>query len=436
MSTSLRYGHGWMVVDLPDQNCRAVVQPTLPPAIADLDTTIERCLDDPVGGKPLSKILKGRRKVVVVIPDATRGEGVRLYLPPLLRYIEQHGVVRKRVTILTATGVHRRHSDAGLEALVGPEIARNWTVVDHDGDEGNVLIKPLDDETPLWVDRRAVEADCLILVGRVNHHYCAGFSGGRKLIAPGLCGRETVVALHRRTLANIDASGNWQSRTGGLRHNPFHEALAAVAEQVRPRFALNVTLGQQEEIIGVVAGDPVRSHLVACLQYDKVFRFPVPERLPLVVASCGGWPYDSDLYQAHKAVDNAFRAVQPDGTIVLLAECADEWGPGSFLRWLAIGSLKEHHERLKSHFEVAGHTTYALKWKTTQCRLIVVSETLARAVKAGEEPMWLASKVAVTPFRMAIVGDMEEALTRADPAGSLPYYLMPFASFCLPEITG
>ena len=428
MSTDLRYGRGTVALDWPAQNCQAVVQPTLPPPLDDLGAAIERCLNDPVGGKPLAKILEGRRKIVVVIPDATRGEAVRDYLPPLLRYIEQHGVARDPVTLVTATGNHHRHSGAARAALVGDEIARDWLVVDHDPDKGNVELDPLDDETPFWLDQRAVEADCLILAGQTSYHYCAGFGGGRKLVAPGLCGCATVQALHRRTLANIDEAGNWRSRTGALRHNPFHEALVAAAERVGPDFALNVSLNWRGEAIGVVAGDPVQSHVVACLQYDKIFRFPIAEPQPLVIASCGGWPYDVNFYQAHKAFDNAFRAVQPGGTVVLLAECAEGWGSGAFLRWLRIASLNEHRERLESDFEVSGHTAYALKWKATQCRLIVVSENLARLPEAGD--------IAALPFEIEFVGDLNAALAKADPGRALPYCLLPVASSCLPEVTG
>jgi len=428
MNANLRYGRGSAVVDLPEGNCRAVVQPILPPPIGDLDAAIVQCLNNPVGGKPLSAIVEGRRKVVVVIPDATRGEAVQAYLPPLLRYIEHHHVRREEVTLLTATGTHHRHSGAGLTALVGPEITRDWAVVDHNPDAGNVELEPLDDETPLLIDPLAVGADCLILAGQISFHYCAGFGGGRKLVAPGLCGCETVQALHRRTLANIDAAGDWQSRAGALRHNPFHEILVEAAGRVGPDFALNVSPNWQGEVIGVVAGDPVQSHVVACLQYDEIFRFPVAERLPLVIASCGGWPFDVNFYQAHKAFDNAFRAVAPGGTVVLLAECAEGWGPGSFLRWLRIASLKEHRERLESDFEVPGHTAYALKWKATKCRLIVVSETLARTTEAGE--------IAALPFQIEIVADLNTALAKSDPNRALPYCMMPVASSCLPEVTG
>ncbi|MBM3334859.1 DUF2088 domain-containing protein, partial [Candidatus Sumerlaeota bacterium] len=242
MSQHMRYGRGTVKVDLAEDGCRGILQPTLPPPIANPNEAITRCLDDPVGSKPLSQIVAGRRKVVVVIPDVTRGEAIQVYLPPLLRYLERHGAGRENVTILTATGAHRTHSDAEREALVGAEAAHGWTVADHDPDSGNDDLEPLDEATPFAVDKRAVESDCLILAGVVSYHYCAGFGGGRKLIAPGLCSRATVQALHRRTLANIDAEGRWRSRTGVLRGNPFHEILERAALRLKPAFALNVAL--------------------------------------------------------------------------------------------------------------------------------------------------------------------------------------------------
>jgi len=437
MNRILRYGRGSVAVDLPEQNCRAVLEPSLPPPIGHLDEAVTRCLDDPVGGRPLSKIVEGRRRIVVAIPDMTRGEAMQAYLPPLLRYLESHRVRRENTILVTATGAHRRHTDAERAALVGAEIARQWTIADHDADDGNNEIEPLDGDTPLWIDRRALDADGLILAGQISYHYSAGFGGGRKLVAPGLCGRATIQALHRRTLANIDRAGNWRGRTGALRGNPFHEAAQAACDRVGPHFALHVTLDLEGAVIGVVAGDVAKSHLAACLQYDKMFRLPIAEPLPLVVASCGGGPFDINLYQAHKALDNAFRAVRPGGTLVLLAECAEGWGPASFVKWLAIESLEEHRARLEADFEVPGHTTYALKWKATQCRVIVASRTLAQAVTGGEGPAWLADEGrAAAPFRLEFVADPSEAVARADPARALPYCLLPAAASCLPEITG
>jgi len=435
VSVCLRYGAGSVVIDLREENCCAVIQPKLPPAVGNVEAAIERCLEEPVGGEPLSKILAGRRRVVVAIPDMTRGGAVQTYLPPLLRFIGRCGVARKRVTLLTATGAHRRHTDAEREALVGREVARNWTVGDHDADDGNDEIAPLDAEMPLWVDRRALEADCLILAGVLSFHYSAGFGGGRKLIAPGLCGRATVQALHRRTLANIDRVGNWRGRTATLRPNPFNEALEETARRVGPHFALNVTVGGQREIIGLSAGDFIQSHQAACLQYAEMFSFAIRERLPLVVASCGGRPYDINLYQAHKSLDNSFRAVAPGGTIILLAECAEGWGPESFVRWLAIGSLQEHRERLEGNFEVAGHTTYALKWKATQCRVIIVSDVLARRVAGGDGPLWLISG-GRSPFAIEIVRDVNEALAGLGVTSGSTYFLAPIASSSLPKIAG
>jgi len=438
MRQVFRYGAGEVALELPAANCAGVIEPRLPPAVEDVESAVFRALDEPIGTPPLSEVLKGCGRVAVAIPDATRGEAVAAYLPPLLRYIERCGIGPERVVIVTATGAHRRHTDAERAALVGPKVAGRWRVEDHDADSGNVEIGPLDAETPLLVDERAVGADCLILAGRLSHHYCAGFGGGRKLVAPGLCARATTVALHRRTLENIASSGEWRSRSGELDGNPFHEALSAAAARVGPRFALHVAAAGKTDVIDVVAGDVVRSHEVACGRYDRIFRVPAPSgRLPLAIASCGGRPYDVNLYQAHKALDNAFRAVEPGGTIVLLAECAEGWGPRSFAEWLAVGSLEEHRERLAAGFEIVGHTTYALKWKAAKCRIIIASEGLARRVARGEGPPWLGGKGrGRTPFALEIVGDPAEALKRSGVFEGKPYYAMPLAAQSLPAPLG
>jgi nickel-dependent lactate racemase len=433
MDKAFRYGRGSEVLTLPGDGYRGTIQPKLPAAIQSLDDAIGRRLAEPISCPPLLDVVRGRKKIVIAVPDATRGEAVRACLPPLLRYLENARLERDRVTILIATGHHRPPTPPEIAALVGREIAAAWRVVAHDPDAGNVELEPYDADTPIFMDRIAVESDCLILAGSVSYHYAAGFGGGRKMIAPGLAGRATVQALHRRTVANIDEAGRWQSRTGQLRGNPFHEVLAAVAERLRPAFAVQVSLGWEGRAYAVTAGDPVRSHQIACLEHDQIFRVHVPERLPLVIASCGGWPFDLDLYQAHKSIDNAFRAVAPGGTILLLARCADGWGAASFTRWLAIPTLDEHRARLLENFEVAGHTTYALKWKATQCRIVIASDVLAKRLEAGDGPQWLRPDAADSPFRLEIVPTLREALTRALARPETPYSLLPVAAFTLPE---
>lgn len=434
MRKALRYGQGSVVVDLPAGDCRGIVEPGLPPAIGEIEAVVARSVERPVSGRPLSEVVRGKRRVVVVVPDATRRAGLQGYLPALLRCIERAGAGPHDVVVLTATGAHRKHADSEREALVGSEVASRWTVEDHDADEGNVEIEPLDSETPLAVDRRVVEADCIILAGPISYHYCAGFGGGRKLLAPGVCGRATVEALHRRTLANIDGAGDWRSRTGVLRDNPFNEALRKAAERIGPDFALNVSVDWRGAVIGLTAGEPFRSHLVACLEYDRIFRVPLEGRAGAVVASCGGRPWDVNLYQAHKALDNAFRAVRDGGTIVLLAECVEGWGPPAFVEWLAIDSLEAHRQRLEERFEVVGHTTYALKWKATRCAIVVVSKELAGRVARGDAPAWLAKARPDGPFHLEVVAGLEDALGRAGIGAGSDYYLMPMAACTLPEV--
>jgi len=431
MRKTIRYGHGSSVVELPAEGFRGILQPTRPAAIADAEAAIGRALEAPASGRPLAEIVRGRRRIVVVVPDATRAEVVRVGLRPLLAYLADRGVSRECVTVLIATGAHRPPSAEERVALVGHDLAAAWSVVAHDPDAGNIALEPLDADTPVAVDARVVESDCLILLSGIQYHYGAGFSGGRKLLAPGLCARATVQALHRRTLANIDAGGRWASRSGALRGNAFHEALVALARRFDPRFALHVSLDGQGRLCAVEAGEPFASHEAACVRHAQRFRIPLRERLPLVIASCGGWPYDIDLYQAHKSIDNAWRAVAEGGTLILLARCADGWGTPSFADWLAIDSLAAHRRRLEERFEVAGHTTYALKWKATQGRILVVSDALAQRLAQAEGPAWL--RDGPSPFGLEIAATFAEALQRAAPPAATPYYLFPAAALHLPE---
>ena len=173
----------------------------------------------------------------------------------------------------------------------------------------------------------------MILTGAINFHYFAGFTGGRKSICPGLASARTVAATHLHALDFETGGRRAGVGTGRLDGNAVHEECERIAAEVAPSFLLNTWTNEAGRAVRLYAGDWRTAHRLACAEYADAHTLPIAEKRPVVVASCGGAPYDLDLIQAHKTLDMAAHACTEGGTIILVAECADGLGRADFLKW-------------------------------------------------------------------------------------------------------
>jgi nickel-dependent lactate racemase len=327
MRIQLDYGRTGLEVDLPDDRVVGplAIRPAAP--LADPRTAIEQVLKSPVGSRPLAELARGRRNACILVCDITRPVPNRLLLPPILRTLEEQGLKREDILILVATGLHRPNEGAELEELVGPEIVSRYRIENHHGKEPaeHDFLGTTPAGVPVWLDSRYVRADLKITTGLIEPHLMAGYSGGRKVICPGIAGLETVEAWHSpRFLQHPRAD------CGILEGNPVHEENTRIAQMAGCDFIVNVCIDGQRRITWVGAGDMIAAWQEGVRFVEQVVRVPVPEPLDVVVTSSAGYPLDTTWYQAVKGLTGALPIVKRGGTIVLAASLSEGVGSEEF----------------------------------------------------------------------------------------------------------
>ncbi len=224
------------------------------------------------------------------------------------------------------------------------------------------------------INRRAVEADRLLLTGVIGFHYFAGFGGGRKALLPGIASRQACMASHFSVLNPRPGSGkNPLATTGNLEGNPVHQAMAEACAMVVPDLILNTILSLEKRVIATYAGPWREAHERGCRYYRELFSYPITQKAELVVVSCGGFPKDINLIQAHKSMEYASRALREGCVMILLAECRDGFGHTTFFNWFRYRSLDLFEAALRERYEINGQTAYSLLQKAQCFKIILVS---------------------------------------------------------------
>lgn len=331
MKVRLAYGESGLDIDV-DPAVTTVVEPLHHDAALDQMATLLRALREPVCGRPLRERVRRGQTVAISACDGTRPQPRHLMIPAILAELD--GVVDLRdVVILVATGTHRGNSAAELRQMFGDDVVDSVRVVNHDARDPRQLtwLGTYGDQVPVWLNSEWVKADVRITTGFVEPHFFAGFSGGPKLVAPGLAALETVLVLH--DAARI---GN-PSATWGITHgNPVHDDVRAIAEATGVTFALDVILNRDKDIVAAFGGDLLPMHAAATAAAKRMAMRPVPEPFDVVVTTNSGFPLDQNLYQAVKGMSAAYQVVRPGGTIICAAECRDGFpAHGSYQEVLA-----------------------------------------------------------------------------------------------------
>jgi nickel-dependent lactate racemase len=253
-------------------------------------------------------------------------------LPPLLKRLHEAGIPVEGVTILIATGLHRGATKDEMVAILGPEIAAKYRVVNHDAlqrDEHRNL-GATRAGTPVWIDERFMAADLHITLGFIEQHLMLGFSGGRKLVVPGVAAQETIKVIHSPRFNREP-----MATEGSIADNPLHHEFLEIAAMARHDFILDVTLTHDRQISGVFAGNPVKAHAAGVEFLERTSLERLPEPVDAVITSAAGYPLDLTFYQVLKGVTAAAHIVKPGGAILLVAECAEGIGSPQFARMLA-----------------------------------------------------------------------------------------------------
>jgi nickel-dependent lactate racemase len=337
MRIKFAFGQEGLTLDLPEGFRYQVLEARSAVPLADAAGEIERALDAPVAGPPLAQLARGKRSAAISVCDITRPAPNRLILPPLLARLEAAGVPREAVTLLIATGLHRPASEAEIEQICGEEVAGKYRVVNHHARElsEHRHLGTTASGTPVYIDERFVSADLHLTLGFIEPHLMLGFSGGRKLIAPGLAAEETIKVLHSPRFMRDP-----RAVEGSMDANPLHQELLEIARRARHDFLVDVALARgigQRPIAAVFAGEPVAAHRRGVEFVSRVMLETLPELADAAITTAAGYPLDLTFYQAVKGITAAAHIVKRGGKILLLAECREGAGGPEFSRLLAQG---------------------------------------------------------------------------------------------------
>ena len=327
MKSTFFFGKTGIEVEVPEGiACRELRSRKAIP-VADETAAVEAALDSPIASAPILELARGKQTAAISVCDITRPAPNRITLPPLLKRLHQAGISKENIIILIATGLHRAATREEVDIIVGPEIAAAYRVISHNArarDEHRFLGETRRG-TPVYVDERFVSADLHITLGFVEQHLMLGFSGGRKLIVPGLAAQETIKVIHSPRFIREPLATE-----GSIEGNPLHDELLECARMVRHDFIVDTALTQDRKIAGVFAGNPVKAHAAGVQFVEKTCLEEIDEPADLVITSAAGFPLDLTFYQSVKGVTAATHLAKPGGRILLIAQCAEGMGSAEF----------------------------------------------------------------------------------------------------------
>ena len=326
------------------------------------DVEIGEKLDIPIDSKPLEELVQPNESVLIVVPDATRRTASGQIVNLLVRRLIANGTSAHDIRIIFATGIHRKVTEEEKKTILTPFIYQRIKTLDHNARDLAQIVNlgETSGGIPVQLNRALVEHKHTIIVGGVSFHYFAGFTGGRKLICPGLASSRTISETHRLAFDCETKSRREGVGTGMLDGNAVHNAFTEVVKQFPPSFAVNTIVGESGEAVHLFCGDWISSHQTACEFSASEHTIKIAEKRDLVIVSGGGFPHDINLIQAHKALDMASRVCTDDGTIVFLAECADGLGRKDFLSWFEAKDSTALAEKLCESYQVNGQTAWNL----------------------------------------------------------------------------
>ena len=329
MRVDLPYGEGVLNIDLPGSST-VVIEPRQYGGVTDPRAALAQALTRPVAGPPLRDLVRRGQTVAISVCDGTRPQPRALVLRAVLEQLD--GIVDPSdIVVLVATGTHRANTPAELDSMLGAEIIDTVRVVNHDcrNPAGLGYVGVLGDGVPVWLNSEWLAADVRITTGLVEPHFFAGFSGGAKMVAPGLAGLDTVLVLH-----DSKRIGDRRARFGVIDGNPVQSDVRAIAMATGVAFALDVVVNRRRDIVAAFGGELLSMHEAATRLCRNIAMVPVEAPFEVVLTTNSGYPLDQNLYQSVKGMSAAAQIVVKGGRIICAAECRDGF-PGSYRDLLA-----------------------------------------------------------------------------------------------------
>lgn len=327
---ALRYGRGWLPLKLPSDVSVTVIRKPEMPVLPDPRGAVQAALTEAVAAPSLAMLASQARSACIAICDITRPVPNHLFLRPMIETLLAAGLSSENICVLVATGLHRPNLGDELSELLGDDwVQSHVQVLNHDARndaEHITLGRTPTRQTVVRLDRRLVEADLKIVTGLVEPHFMAGYSGGRKVIAPGLAHAETITTFH-----NADFMGNPAADNCNFDGNPLHEEQLHIVRMLGGALALNTVIDEQRRLSFVNFGEIVTSHQQAVDFVRQFCEVSVDRTFSTVVTCAAGYPLDKTYYQTIKGIVGGLNILAPGGDLIIASECSEGMGSAEFI---------------------------------------------------------------------------------------------------------
>jgi lactate racemase len=407
---AISYGRGHLPLRMPARAEVTMIAKGTLGKIADPAAAVRRALTEPIGSPSLAELAHGRKSACILICDITRPVPNNLFLRPMIETLIDSAIALDRIVVLVATGLHRPNLGEELAELVGdPWVMKRVRIENHDArneadhiDLGVTATR----RTPIKLDRRFVEADLRIATGLVEPHFMAGWSGGRKVIAPGVAHHETIRTFHSARFMEDPLAVQCN-----LIGNPLHEEQLEIVHRLGDVYSVNTVIDEDRDLAYVNFGEILASHAAAVEFIDGTIRVPTRRRFKTVVTSSAGYPLDKTYYQTIKGMVTPLDILEPGGDLIIASECSEgfgskefraaqrrliELGPDKFLATLTAKSLADVDEwqtemQLKP-MRVGRISLYTSGLSAEERQLTGVEmiadldETIARSIARAQDP--------------------------------------------------
>ncbi|MDR1702570.1 MAG: nickel-dependent lactate racemase [Sporomusaceae bacterium] len=412
-----KYGKGKVKFQIEQDRIMKEIKMADAPVISDPEEAVRQAIRNPIGSKPLREIVKPGQTVVFIVNDPTRIAQSHVFMPVLLAEVNEAGIKDEDVSIIFALGAHRLMTDEEMTESVGEAVAKRVKMYNSDCQDQSQFkyFGETSRGTPIWFHKIIAEADHVICTGSIVQHFFSGYGGGRKAIFPGVSYYETIRKNHSLMLDS-------NAVIGRLHGNPVYEDQMEGVAMCPPSFLINVVLNEKKEFLKVFAGHYDTAHIEATKFVADVYGTNIPQEADLVIATCGGYPKDINVYQLQKTMDNTWCAVREGGIVIILGECIEGSGSAAYEKTMQEYNTPDKVEALlRSNFQIGAHKAYAVTRLMKKAEFILVS-TL---------PPELSKTLLFTP-----ASTIEEALSIAyEKLGKDPsVILMPQGSLTVPRV--
>lgn len=375
-TVEMRYGKEKICINLQGSKSVNILKEKPMDEIKNLkEAFIKGITTEVINSKPLNEIIDENDKVTIVISDLTRfWQRQDLICEQLVNYLtEELKVKYGNIVVVVALGSHRKQSEEELCQLASKSVYDKVKVVNHDCDaEYLINVGTTSSGTKVYVNPLVVGRKVIMITGTV-HHIMAGFGGGRKSVIPGVAGRQTIRQNHIQSLSKTEKKSDPLVGARLLNHNPINEDMNEAAKLIDVAFGINIVVNSSSKHSKLICGHFHDAWLKSCKYVDDAYGLPIKKEADIVIASCGGYPKDINLYQSTKSLFNATRAVKKGGTLILLAECSEGGGAPDFFNWIDPLKRGVLDEELRGSFTIGGYIFYAACEAIEKCNVYMLS---------------------------------------------------------------